>query len=223
MSGTFEQTDPEIRSVFKRLNLSMRLHFEPLIKIPWGVVQREIESTAASLKRKNQNLIADTISGQLLSNTTFVLATYRVLTPIVQEGESILAHLQEAMGSLVNENIEGYIFSRFGITQEQPEKAFERACENFKKWGEEQMGHSFIYEQEISEKSLCVVNIRKCFFNDFFRKNGSSEITPAYCAADNIWMKELNKPKYLMRVERTKTLATGKDVCDFRFSKIRKS
>jgi hypothetical protein len=84
------------------------------------------------------------------------------------------------------------------------------------------MGRSFIYEQEVSNDALCVVNIRKCFFYDFFTKNCSSEITPVYCAGDNVWMEELNKPKYLVRVERTKTLAEGKDACDFRFSRVGK-
>ena len=223
MPSRLEQSEPAIRKVFNKLNLSFRKQFQLLIKQPWRELQKQIELYARSLKQENGQLAVDSISEQLLSNTSFVLAAYRILTPLANDRDRILVCLQKVMGSLISENIEGYLMSRIGITQEEPQKAFDTACKNFKKKGEEQMGRSFIYEQEVAQRSLCVVNIRKCFFNDFFKTNCSAEITTVYCAGDNIWMEELNKPKYFVSVERTKTLAEGKDACDFRFSKVRKS
>jgi hypothetical protein len=149
-----------------------------------------------------------------------ILAAYRILLTMIENKDQVLKILQAMIGDLLKETIEDYLVSRFGITQDAPEKAFEMACSNFKKRGEEQMGSAFVYEQEISEQTRCVVNLRKCFFNDFFRDNSAPEVTPVLCTGDNVWMEELNKPKYVVRVERTKTLAEGGDACDFNFYKV---
>ena len=62
------------------------------------------------------------------------------------------------------------------------------------------------------------VNITKCGITDWFRDQGAPEIAPIACEGDYIWTELLTGLKFV----RTKTIANGDDICDFRFVKHNK-
>ena len=76
--------------------------------------------------------------------------------------------------------------------------------------------------EDVRDDSRTFVNIERCLFNEFFRRNGAPEVIPILCALDNIWADELARPRYGVRFERPTTLARGDDACRFQFSKAAK-
>jgi hypothetical protein len=61
-------------------------------------------------------------------------------------------------------------------------------------------------------------NMTKCGLSDWFRDQGAPEIASIACEGDFIWTKLLTGLEFI----RTKTIANGNDVCDFRFLKKQK-
>ena len=59
------------------------------------------------------------------------------------------------------------------------------------------------------------VDYTKCGLHDWFRDQGTPEISPIACEGDLIWTKMLTGLTFI----RTKTIANGDDICDFRFIK----
>lgn len=59
------------------------------------------------------------------------------------------------------------------------------------------------------------IDITKCGLTDWFRDQGAPEISPIACEGDLIWTELLTGLKFI----RTKTIASGDDICDFRFVK----
>ena len=60
------------------------------------------------------------------------------------------------------------------------------------------------------------INITKCGLTDWFRDQGAPEIASIACEGDLIWTKLLTGLKFI----RTKTIADGGEICDFRFVKM---
>jgi len=53
-----------------------------------------------------------------------------------------------------------------------------------------------------------------CFYNDYMREMGAPELTPIFCEMD-VRQAECFPPQ--IEFERTRTMAAGGDICDFRF------
>lgn len=72
------------------------------------------------------------------------------------------------------------------------------------------------WELEMVEDSQdCIAfNMRRCFYLDTFTSYGAPELTPVYCAQDDVLF-ELLPPSITW--ERTMTLGRGHDRCDFRW------
>ena len=186
----------------------------------WEEIETAVRDHMAKLTEQNKARIIDSPSRQWLLLASMILAVYRELLPLVGDERTGLSILHNAMAALFKEHLTGYIADRIGISQDAPEEAFNRIAENFKARGEEHFGKAYIYVQEVQDEGRSFVNIQKCFFDDFFRVNGMPELTPIFCAMDNLWAEELEKPRYKVRFERPTTLAQGDDVCRFQFTKM---
>lgn len=191
-----------------------------LIERPWPDIQQEIElKTAAIIKENTHRTIDERSKSFLLPVSSFLLATYRTLSTMIEDRERVLKVLSEEVSEAMGSDMETYLYNRFRITQDAPGEAFKMACENFKKIGEDQFGRTFVYEKEVQNESRCSFNVRKCFFDDFFRDNGAQELMPVCCVQDNLWMDELNKPDYGLTVTRSSTISEEGDACHFHFTK----
>ena len=185
----------------------------------WQELEASVRARAAILLEQNEARAIDAPSRQWLLLASVILAAYRELLLLVGDEQSGLSILRNAMAAPFKERLTTYIVDRFGISQDAPEEAFKRIAENFKARGEERYGQAYTYVQEVQDEGRSFVNIQKCFFNDFFRANGAAEVTPIFCAMDNLWAEELEKPQYGVWFERTTTLARGDDMCRFQFTK----
>jgi len=185
----------------------------------WEEIETAVRNRMIKLTEQNEARMIDPPSQQWLLLASMILAAYQELLPLVGDKQTGLSILRNAMAAPFKERLTGYIADRFGISQDAPEEAFNRIAENFKTRGEERFGKAYTYVQEVQDEGRSFVNIQKCFFDDFFRANGMSEVTPIFCAMDNLWAEELEKPQYGVRFERPTTLARGDDTCRFQFTK----
>ena len=65
---------------------------------------------------------------------------------------------------------------------------------------------------------LVAFNMHRCFCVDTMREYGAPELTPVFCRLDHFMYDDISPH---VRFERTATLATGGDCCDFRFRRVR--
>ena len=184
-----------------------------------ATIVQDIEDTARPIRAANQSRIVDEPSKHHLELTSLILASYRVLVPIMQDHEAMLALLRNVIAAPVRSQMQTYLTQRFGIDPTVPAQAFDAAAENFKQRGELRYGKAFQYEQEVQTPEQSFVNIHRCFFNDFFRANGAPELTPLFCFMDTLWADALHEGEYNVRFERPTTLAAGDDMCRFQFSR----
>jgi len=192
----------------------------PLAGKSWPELRREIEAQAARLEEQNAALALDGPSAAWLAYSSIILALHRRLAPLAGGRDRLLALLGGIMTGELKGRLVQYLADRFGIIQESPERAFEMIRRNFLRLGQERFGLAWSYEQDVLDDDRCFVNVSKCFFHDFFGANGATELTPLFCALDDVWAEELNRPGYGVRFERPEILAQGGRVCRFQFFRL---
>lgn len=179
----------------------------------------EIEAAVPAIRQSNQSRVVDKPSKNHLEMTSLLLASYRVLSNVMSDRDAILDLMRQTMAEPLQAHMQMYLTQRFGIEPDAPKAAFEAAAMNFKQRGEQSFGKAFQYEQAVQTLEQSFVNIRRCFFNDFFRANDASELTPLFCFMDTLWADALHEGEYNVRFERPTTLAAGDDMCRFQFSR----
>ena len=207
------------RALVTNLLAAVRPQVTDLHGRSWEEIETAVRDRMIELTEQNKARMIDAPSQQWLLLASMVLAAYRELLPLVGDEQTGLSILCNAMATPFKERLTGYIADRFGISQEAPDGAFNRITENFKARGEERFGKAYTYVQEVQDEGRSFINIQKCFFDDFFRANEIPEVTSIFCAMDNLWAEELEKPQYGVRFERPTTLARGDDMCRFQFTK----
>ena len=207
------------RALVTNLLAAVRPQVTDLHGRSWEEIETAVRDRMIELTEQDEARVIDAPSRQWLLLASMVLAAYRELLPLVGDEQTGLSILCNAMATPFNERLTDYITDRFGISQDAPEEAFNRIAENFKARGEERFGKAYTYVQEVQDEGRSFINIQKCFFDDFFRANEIPEVTSIFCAMDNLWAEELEKPQYGVRFERPTTLARGDDMCRFQFTK----
>lgn len=78
------------------------------------------------------------------------------------------------------------------------------------------------WDMEIIEdnENCFAFDTHRCFYLDTLTSYGMPELTPLYCAMDDLWCEALPST---ITWERTKTLGRGDDVCDFRWCRAKES
>lgn len=193
-------------------------HPEACDEAAWQRVADDGALREEALVREHHGMALDAPAEQWLRTCSIVLAAYRALVPFVP-GPRLVELFLEAMASPFRDRIATYLDSRFGIADGAPGEAFARISENFQARGEQRFGRAFRYSADVRDATRNFVNIERCFFNDFFRRNDARELTAIFCALDKVWAEELAKPRYGVRFDRPTTLANGDDACRFQFSK----
>ena len=82
-------------------------------------------------------------------------------------------------------------------------------------------GESFDFEfvEDNCWQSFLYMNVRKCFYHDFFNKNGASYLTGIFCAAEMQMLSGINANKNRLHFELRSTLPNGDRFCSFHFRK----
>ena len=181
---------------------------------------QDIEERTRPIRAANQARVVDEPSTHHLALTSLLLASYRVLLPLMEDREAVLTLLRTVLAAPLRHQMQPYLTRRFGIDPTAPAQAFDAAAANFKLRGEALFGNAFMYEQAVQTPEQSFVNIRRCFFNDFFRANDAPELTPLFCFLDTLWADALHAGAYNVRFERPTTLAAGDDRCRFHFTRV---
>lgn len=160
----------------------------------WEEIEAAIDAQARHLVERNGHLVEDAPARQWLATASLVLAAFRELEPLAGSVEAI-SILPDALTAPFKSNVTQYLANRFGIEPDAPAEAFDRIAENFKRRGEERFGKAFIYFQDIKDSDRSFTNIRRCFFNDFFRANGAAAATPIFCTLDKCGQRRSRKDR----------------------------
>ena len=75
-------------------------------------------------------------------------------------------------------------------------------------------------EREVDNRDKYLVNVKKCFYHNFFVANEVPQLTPIFCDFDNVWGDELKKKGINVRFDRPETMGYGGDMCKFQFTRI---
>ena len=186
--------------------------------LDWERAANAASVRAEELMRQHRDMARDPPGEQWLRTCSMVLAAYQEIKPFA--GDIRLPELfLDAMAAPFRQRITSYLESRFGISDDAPQEAFARISENFQARGEQRFGSSFQYSADVRDAARNFVNIERCFFNDFFRRNNVPELTSIFCALDTVWAEHLAQPRYGVRFDRPTRLAKGDDACRFQFSK----
>lgn len=188
----------------------------------WQPPLESVRLDASRIAQENAQLAADSAGARWIALSSLLLATYRSLRSSLGDEKRTLDVLREALTGPFAPQITSYIQIRFGISQDAREEAFRRVSENFRSRGEATFGRSFRYVDDVRDDGRVFVNVERCLFNEFFRRNGAPEVTSVLCAMDSVWADELSKPGYGVRFERPTTLAQGGDACRFQFTKTQR-
>jgi hypothetical protein len=81
-------------------------------------------------------------------------------------------------------------------------------------------GAGFTFEHERDDNQAYLVNVRRCFYHNFFVANGAPELTPIFCDFDANWIDAIDPARHGVRFERTTTMGYGGTMCPFHFYRI---
>lgn len=185
-------------------------------------LQARLSERTDALFAANRDLVVDAGAEFALRLSALVLASRDLLVVLSGTTEAALDILRTAMVEPRRAGVAAWLETRMGIRPDRPTEAFDQAARNFKRGGEATFGASFVYEQEALDARYNSVAIRRCLFNDFFRRNQATELTTLFCSLDSLWADELNSGPYNVRFERPTLLSAGDDRCRFQFTRVEK-
>lgn len=89
--------------------------------------------------------------------------------------------------------------------------------EDCKQREEQFFGSSFEFERERDDASAYLLNIKRCFYHDFFVANHAPELTKLFCEFDWNWAAAIDSHRHRFRFQRPRTLGYGQKMCSFQF------
>jgi len=149
------------------------------------------------------------------ASAPFMLSLYRALRgEFAFSQDNALDILNEVTSYKVLKDWENRAVTKFVMSRAAESEVFRKLTLKGFEWeGEEEYG----WASEFPESDAHIaVNITRCGLVKWFREQGVPEIAPIACKGDFVWAKFMTGLKLI----RTKTLAEGYDICDFRYVKI---
>ena len=167
----------------------------------------------------NRDLVTDKVNLRNVMLTSGILALYRLTKLVLGDKDKAVYVVRQVLEKEFVKTIDEYMIRRFDIHQDKPQESFDKVARNFIGLGKRGFGAGFTYEPDVKTADRTWVNISRCFFHDFFRRNDAPEITQVMCALDIVWAKKLKADGHNVRFERPVTMADGGEACQFHFYK----
>ena len=169
-----------------------------------------IKARAGEIAEANKDLAVDGRSEGSLAICAVVLASYETLLPLFDGDERrAILYLQHAMGPVLQRPDE-LMFSTLNERKDPLDK-IEKACR--KEVGLYPAYFEFDFQRP--DPGLFEMNIRRCFFRDFFDRHDARLVTTVMCAFDVNFMKAIDPSVSGLRAERTSLLSLGDGQCRF--------
>jgi hypothetical protein len=210
------------------------MRFGQVIEAAYDIVAREIgigeskkkfvrtvTKQSSEIVSLNQSLVNNRIDLRNLMLTSGILALYRLTNLKVKNNDKAIGIIRQVLEREFVKTIDEYLLQRFDIHPDKPQESFDKIAHNFVVRGQRGFGAGFTYEPDVKTANRAWVNISRCFFHDFFRRNEAPELTQVMCALDIVWAKKLKAEGHNVRFERPVTMAEGGEVCQFHFYKVK--
>jgi hypothetical protein len=149
------------------------------------------------------------------ASAAFMLSLYRALLgEFAFSQDKALDILNQITSYKVRKDWENRTITRFVMSHAAGSEFFRKLTLKGFKWeGEDEYG----WAAEFPESDAYIaVNMTRCGLVRWFREQGVPEIAPIACKGDFVWAEFMTG----LKLVRTKTLAEGYDICDFRYVKI---
>jgi hypothetical protein len=174
-----------------------------------------IRQRAQAIETEHLALLGDEASRQNLHYATAVLAGYEALRPR-HSHEQALELLKAAFvqsGTWVREKTRAWLDgSQDGFTE----------LVNISKQREAHVfGDGFVFERERDDNEAYLLNVRRCFWHDFFTRVNIPDLTRVLCEFDRNWFEAIDPARHGFRFERATTLGYGGSHCPFNFVRVR--
>jgi hypothetical protein len=175
-----------------------------------------VAADADTLLEQHRVLAVDALGVSNLRITALALAHYRALRDSGLDRRAALGVVKEA---LVEPNRRKMAFFTRATLRLHPApfKLFASISRNKQAAA---YGDSFEFEHDTDAmQSYFHTTVKKCLYHDFFVGAGAPELTPVFCAYDDLWGEHLAAGEYGVQFTRPTTIGWGDDVCRFQFKR----
>jgi hypothetical protein len=169
-----------------------------------------IKARAEEIAEADKDMVVDGPSQGALGIGATVLASFETLLPLFDGDERrTIVYLQHVMGSVLTRP---YELAFHALSErENPLDKIEKMCSAEAPF----YGSAWDIEYERPEPGLFEMNVRRCFWADFFARHDVRLVTTVMCSWDTSWMRAIDPATSGLRAERTSLLSLGDDRCRF--------
>jgi L-2-amino-thiazoline-4-carboxylic acid hydrolase len=175
-------------------------------------VEQAIRSEQARLADERAAWVTDHLTAAHFEQTSRVLAANRVLTAHLPK-DLALELLRRALVEPWRELLGGPV----GRALDASPDPLLMLVESSKAKEEHVYGPSFEFEREQDDADTYLLNVRRCYFHQYFGAHGVPELTTVFCDWDSSWIGAIDPARHGVRFERPTTLGYGGDCCRFQF------
>jgi hypothetical protein len=181
-------------------------------------IGQQIHDLSLVLMSQARMMIVDEAAEAHLRLAATVHASYQIVSSYIENERYVLDLIQDVFCGINKRLMRIYtsLLLRFSLN---PFKTMIRVS---LAWIERSYGDRFSFRFAGDEESQFLISVETCLFHDYFVKHGVPELTQVFCAWDNNWAEVVNPDVHGFTFHRGETIATGADVCDFRFSLLPK-
>ena len=169
-----------------------------------------IKARADELAEADEDLVVDNPSEGALGIGVAVLAAYDTLLPMFDGDERrTIQYLQHVMGTVLKRPYE--VAFKTLSERKDPLDKIDKAC----RAEEPFYGDGWDIDYERPTPELFEMNVKRCFWRNFFDRHDARPVTTVMCAWDTGWMRAIDPAVSGLRAERTSLLSLGDDKCRF--------
>lgn len=178
------------------------------------VIDVEIVDELAQLDAERACWAVDAQSAGHLKLTSLLLASYRVLMRKLPSEEATML-LQKAFVEPWRE-----LTARVRAALDTADDPFLFLSTASKEKEVRTYGPTFTFERERDDADAYLLNIRRCFYHDYFVAHDAAELTRIFCEWDRSWFDAIAPDRHKVRFDRPTTLGYGGDMCRFQFRRV---
>ena len=206
----------QLRSGYYRM---LRQEIENALPGLGAALMNEIDAQEKALFANSQRWLIDEPAQINVRLTCMALASYHVLRDRMNERRRPLMMIQTAliepsrgkmkmMMPLMMRFVRDPLKLLAGISESKEISAY---------------GKAFEFERETDNRqTYYFTHVRRCGYHDFFVAHGAPELTPIFCAYDDVWGDFFKTDKYGVRFDRPTTIGNGGEMCRFEFRRVKR-
>ena len=154
-----------------------------------------IREQADAIEQQEASSVEDGPSRGHVEFCSRVLAAYRVLLPVVGDDEATSAFISKAMMRGMNTwQMRFSLWLMLYMCRGKPDR-----LRDVFGWLMKQYGATFSWSashEESAEKHGFAIEIKRCFYFDFFSRHDVAFLTPALCQIDSLWFDMIDPRKH---------------------------